>query len=537
MNFVYIHDITNKKDKIPVLYTVTFGSPRFLIDEEVNIRNYDETCPNVIRVFNTNDPIPYFPNYLDNSLKISAVKTPFIYIANELNKYNTFFSNRRNRQIEEARGIADTTRELAETANRLIQSRYSQGIVMNLLNELSEAITETQDNFNQGMDMIENPEVYGLTEEQEDELDEDVVEAYTKVFMDENAKQKEELDQLIERRDILFIEIRDAVQENTQAEINADLLNENKVLWNSILNGISSISKSLGVLLIPITNQLPTSLTELMALAMTGEPKDLIHVGQPLNLDGTINFNNINNLVEIIGRDGESILKEIEYAMRPTEIQRNELFKLITSQEFRTNLLASTLKCTTYEKQIEALPSLRGSTSQSKMLAKFVLENIREIRNYNDKCKVLEPLKLDEFFKVQKMSNDPFIQNYYLSTLSGIAIGASTIAKYHYLEEYNKNLDRVIEREVQLQKSFFISARVDRNDEDIPMAEVISDFQSGGDTAAMNDKVKSSNLIDINNTGNNFTDEEDREVQEEVEEQKIIAIYIGDYNNYDFIEY
>ena len=547
MNFVYEHDITNKKDKIPVLYTVTFGSPRFLIDEEVNIRNYDETCPNVIRVFNTRDPIPYFPSYLDNSIKISAYKTPFIFLAGKLNYVNDLFTNRRNRQIEQERDIAQNAREIFEATSRLTVARYSQEIVMNLLNKLNEAITETQDVFNEGLDMIEDPELYSLSPVLEDDIDFEYVESYTKVFLEETAKQKEDLDKLIVRRDILFIEIQDAEQANTNAENNANLLNENKIYWNSILNTIGSISKTLGTILLPVTNQLPSSLTELMSLAMEGEPKNLIHIGQPLNLDGTINFNNINNLVEIIGREGKSILKEIEYAMRPTEIQRNELFKLITSKEFRINLLASTLKCTVYNKQIEALPALRGSKDQSKILAKFVLENIREIKNYNDKCKVLEPLKLDEFFKVQKMSNDPFIQNFYLSTLSGVAFALAggltkeeSLMPYHTLEIYNNNLDRVIEREVQLQKSFFISARVDRNDEDIPMAEVISDFQSGGDTAAMNDKVKSSNLIDINNTGNNFTDEEDRGYeypQEEVEEQKIIAIYIGDYNNYDFIEY
>jgi len=59
--FAYVNDTQNPEKKLPVTNCITWGSPRFLKDTEENIRNYNSSCPNVIRVFNEKDIVPYLP--------------------------------------------------------------------------------------------------------------------------------------------------------------------------------------------------------------------------------------------------------------------------------------------------------------------------------------------------------------------------------------------------------------------------------------------------------------------------------------------
>ena len=59
--FAYVNDTQNPEKKLGVSNCVTWASPRFLQDTELNIRNYNKSCPNVIRVFNEMDIVPYLP--------------------------------------------------------------------------------------------------------------------------------------------------------------------------------------------------------------------------------------------------------------------------------------------------------------------------------------------------------------------------------------------------------------------------------------------------------------------------------------------
>ena len=58
--YVYQND-RNTKDKINVEYTVTYGSPRCVINDTNNINKFNKTCPNMLRVFNINDIVSYLP--------------------------------------------------------------------------------------------------------------------------------------------------------------------------------------------------------------------------------------------------------------------------------------------------------------------------------------------------------------------------------------------------------------------------------------------------------------------------------------------
>ena len=60
MYYVYVND-RNTKNKLDVSYTVTFGSPRWLYNNRTNIEMYNQTCPNLIRVYNTYDIVSYLP--------------------------------------------------------------------------------------------------------------------------------------------------------------------------------------------------------------------------------------------------------------------------------------------------------------------------------------------------------------------------------------------------------------------------------------------------------------------------------------------
>lgn len=59
--FLYNNDRRNNTDTIKISNVVTYGSPRFLYDEERNKELYYRNCPNLLRVFNVNDIVTYVP--------------------------------------------------------------------------------------------------------------------------------------------------------------------------------------------------------------------------------------------------------------------------------------------------------------------------------------------------------------------------------------------------------------------------------------------------------------------------------------------
>ena len=289
--------------------------------------------------------------------------------------------------------------------------------------------------------------------------------------------------------------------------------------------------------------------------------KYLIHIGTPLNLTGNINFNNINNLVEIIARSGEPVLLEIERQMNPTKIQQNELFKLISSKEFRASLLAGSVKCIPYQKQLESINPIE--------LSRFVYNEVSKLKDYNDKCNVLKPLLLDEYFKLAKISEDESIQNYYLSTLTGTFMSYVISNKLnnfdafgpHSLGQYNNNLFLLINKEVDLQQSFFrLNSDIihnkhhthnsinHSNEQETLYAESSEKVKFDGNIdervgSANTNEININNNPDFNNkptseaTTSEATTSEATKADNKNNLPKIQGIFIGPFNNYEFIEY
>ena len=58
--YIYNNDISIDK-KIPIKNTISFGAPRVIRDNDANIELYTKSCPDLLRVFNANDLVPYLP--------------------------------------------------------------------------------------------------------------------------------------------------------------------------------------------------------------------------------------------------------------------------------------------------------------------------------------------------------------------------------------------------------------------------------------------------------------------------------------------
>jgi hypothetical protein len=49
------------ENRLPVYYTITYGSPRVIRDTPENLEMYNKSCPRLIRCFNANDIVSYIP--------------------------------------------------------------------------------------------------------------------------------------------------------------------------------------------------------------------------------------------------------------------------------------------------------------------------------------------------------------------------------------------------------------------------------------------------------------------------------------------
>jgi len=78
MYYVYVNDFSIK-DKIPVYYTITYGSPRVIRDSISNIELFNDSCPNMIRCFNANDIITYIP-FRYKSPYIGSMGSGFVHL-------------------------------------------------------------------------------------------------------------------------------------------------------------------------------------------------------------------------------------------------------------------------------------------------------------------------------------------------------------------------------------------------------------------------------------------------------------------------
>ena len=412
--------------KLKISHAITFGAPRFLVNEKRFVDNYNSRCPNLIRVFNYDDPIPYMPNYLTSSNFPTLVRAPILWsmLAAKLagSSVNT---------LKVLLGLGGT--QYAITTNPFT-----------VTDDLSSILSKTG-----------------------------------KILYD-----------------------------------NTGPINNGKIFENIYEDGYTGL-------------------------------KTVIHVGQPLCLNNNIAFNNVNNLVEVISRKGQNVLKEIESSINPTSLQQNEIFQLITSKEFRANLTNGTIKCipnvTKYNLENDYYNhDNKDILNKPQYLAKYILNNIEKIENYTDKCDFLKPLGLDEYFKWAKIGETPTQQNFALSTLPAMMYNKEVI-KAHYIDDYEINLSNLVNTEINTRSSFF-----NYKDSSGSMYNEKPPVKTTRNDGTNRKETETENEILFNTENTTFNDlyrlEQDR--QDLLIEKHnistlppIVGIFIGDYNNYEFIEY
>jgi len=59
--YIYVNDMKNKDFKLPVYNTVTYGAPRSIKNNPDYVKLYNDSCPDLIRVFNSLDVVTYVP--------------------------------------------------------------------------------------------------------------------------------------------------------------------------------------------------------------------------------------------------------------------------------------------------------------------------------------------------------------------------------------------------------------------------------------------------------------------------------------------
>jgi hypothetical protein len=260
-------------------------------------------------------------------------------------------------------------------------------------------------------------------------------------------------------------------------------------------------------------------------------PKSLIHVGTSLCLDDTVGFTNINNLIKIVATDSTYILKDIENQLNPNSEEQKEIYELLQSKEFRSMIITGSLKCSEFTKDLE--------DQDPKLLSRFILNNIKDLSTYTDKCNILKPLLLDEYFKALKISENPKVQDYALSVLSGIYI--NTIKTWdttipwspHSLHQYKINVDKLVDMEIATQTAISVTMnqtdKVDTEGRAIPTINPIEVTSKKGeiyqDDAPFNTTPLGNKQI-LENKRNEY-----------ISLPPIEAIYLGNFDSFSFIEY
>jgi len=491
MYFIYEHDITNKDKKLfSVEHCVTWGSPRFLINETMFKSRYDSICPNVIRCWNTADPVPYFPNYLSSTVLPTPDKSPLLWIGMTGMMMGIYNRKKLMEKINDFKNIINRLSDVPEDI--LLNNRYIFNDVeldemidfaSNMLEELRlDAGAINIDNIDPSM----NPNIVDLTEE---------------------------LENLVGQRDYLIGLKKIKFSRQKIKSVKTILLSTFTLLTGGAFYGISNMLDNFDI----------NSIYSL--------PKSLIHVGVSLCLDDTIGFTNINNLIKIVAMDSKYILKDIENQLNPNAVEQEEIYGLLQSKEFRSMLITGSLKCTQFTKDLEEQNPI--------LLSRFVLNNIKDLSTYAEKCSILKPLLLDQYFKELKLSENPTVQDYALSVLSGIYI--NTIKTWntgvpwsqHSLNQYKINVDRLVDLEVATQTAISVTMnetnKVDSEGRAIPTVNPLKITSKKGEIyqhSAPFNTTPLENKQTLENRRNEY-----------ISLPPIVGIYIGDYDNFSFIEY
>ena len=135
--FTYIYqnsfqnlNVKTQNQRLQINYTVTFGSPRILIDEKQNVQKYKANLRQFIRVWNTNDLVSYMPTRIFGNVKYIHVGTSFCVDAEVLdNSMNYLMAKglKSSRNITEKlvlEGVKDNINMVNENLNFMLTDEF-----------------------------------------------------------------------------------------------------------------------------------------------------------------------------------------------------------------------------------------------------------------------------------------------------------------------------------------------------------------------------------------------------------------------------
>lgn len=171
------------------------------------------------------------------------------------------------------------------------------------------------------------------------------------------------------------------------------------------------------------------------------------HVGQSLCLNGKDANNNTNKMIYIILKNGQAELLDL---MKLQNEGSNKLVDFLLSPEYESALFSSTIEC------LKNVSVKKGVSKQ--MLAQLVYKlnrDMKEIREYADKCKLTEPYGLREILEAQELGESDEQQNWYVTSQVLFSILANlSLTKEHNTDTYKKLVDDLIDIEITQRSTF-----------------------------------------------------------------------------------
>ena len=164
-----------------------------------------------------------------------------------------------------------------------------------------------------------------------------------------------------------------------------------------------------------------------------------IHVGIPLCLDDSINFNDINNYLFFALSETSEFIKYILNRNKLTKDDSVKMMEMMSTVEWREALAETTIKCMDY--------SIQNPNINPFVLSNFLFDNFDRAVTYSEKCDVVAPMGLDKLFKRIGQFKD--LDDTSLTILStegfeGILLGIHN----HTLDVYKEKLNSLIAQEI-----------------------------------------------------------------------------------------
>ena len=262
-----------------------------------------------------------------------------------------------------------------------------------------------------------------------------------------------------------------------------------------------------------------TGLNNFFTYNTIGDPNaSYVHVGIPLCLDSVVSFNDINNFIFYTLENTNDLIKYSLNRNKITNKETESFLTLIASEKWRENILGSIIKCIPYY--------IDNPNINPFVLSNFLYDNMEQVNTYNEKCNVLKPMDLNKLFERTQAPQD--LEDLTLSTIASVGFAGAYISVVnHSLDFYKINLDKLMEQEVIQQRAIF--SGVNRNLE--PVDRTLGEEPNKTDNIQTETIVQSEANINLENNI------EQIKQQSRFELPPVNGIFLGEFENYQFIQY